>query len=311
LNQSVDSATLAEADTEAWTRQVGRIGRELLDAMRPRDALDLIEQRPAPPAHSRVASLRVEALAMLGRVREALDVAEQSLRPTADESESGAFVRLALVGARVAEDQGTFDRALTLARQARDLAQASGNRIDKLAAGVAELRLLRRSGAADAATVRTLRTNMIAECKELSRRDRAHHPSLIRDLAAELGDAVPELVLAATRLVGIGIEGEARETLRAGLTEDDRTDFASFVQSKEGAPGGEAETAEGTESFLLDWRMRNSVAHRSSQLSAYLEQEDTRFDTWKEALTRMYRSEADKPAFGSGAAETPPTEETP
>ncbi|CAM5536886.1 hypothetical protein STANM309S_02884 [Streptomyces tanashiensis] len=112
-----------------------------------------------------------------------------------------------------------------------------------LQASVAQLRIHRRSGAEEPAHVQELRTAVVAATDRLRRRDRRGHPSLVRELAAEVGDMVPGLLSEAARTTGIDNSGGSAGALEWTLTEADVTDFvhtakgsAAVVEEPPGAP---------------------------------------------------------------------------
>ena len=100
-------------------------------------------------------------------------------------------MRFSLLGAQIAEDSRHYPRALTLLSEAREAAQASGNLVNVLVAGVGMLRVLRRANRGNTRRALTLRAEVITDAPTLTRRQRIANPSLVRDLAAEVGADLP------------------------------------------------------------------------------------------------------------------------
>jgi hypothetical protein len=210
LGIALQASALTEASDDAWIRQVSRTARGLLDSGRPEDALSLLRRRQASSVRSRTAELEVEALAMLGDVKGALELTERSLTQAADDGRAADFVKLALVGARVAEDNGRVDEGLGWLRQAHEAADAARDDLASLAVSVAELRFDRRFAVSDPAVdLELLRADVVRRAGRLSYQDRNRNPALVRDLAAEVGADAPVLLAEAARLAGLDLDGPA------------------------------------------------------------------------------------------------------
>lgn len=289
-----DPEALAQADDEAWARQAVRVARELLDARRPADALELLRTRPRNSARAAVTGLEVEALAYLGRADEALSLAKGSLTWAAEEGRTATFVELAVLGARVAEDAGRFAVAARYLDQARAAAEAQGDPIVHLAGGVALLRVQRRSGRAATASSRRLKDEVVAASRRLTRTEKMRHPSLVRDLAAEIGDARPELVVEAAKLVGVDIGGAAGRTLANLLSSDDIDGFVSFVRDNFDEPPAEGPAPEPAPA-LQKAAAGQTAAEQGERVSRYLEEVED--NSWNNALSEVFRGDADQAAF--------------
>jgi hypothetical protein len=295
LDLPIEPALLAKADDEAWARQATRVARELLDDGQAAEALSLVRRRRGRTVRPAVAALEIEALAMLGRVDEAMGLVDEGLEWTTEEGRSATFVELAILGARIAEDGGRFTQAIDYLEQARSAAMATDDRILSLAAGVAQLRLYRRSGAGASSKADRLREEVIEESSTLSRRDRTRYPSLLRDLAAEIGDSVPDLILDATRLVGVDIEGDAGRKLDHLLSSDEVGNFVSFVElNASGAPS--LTTPSSVQQSLIG----QTATEQGWQVAEYLKQGPGFNSAWSNALKNVYQEQADKPTFDIG-----------
>ncbi|MFF7780146.1 AAA family ATPase [Streptomyces tanashiensis] len=295
LGIAIDPAVLAEADGEAWTRQVVRQARTLLDAGQAAAALALIRERPARPCPSGVSVLEIEALAAQGRMPEARRLVTETLERAGERGDAEAYADVAVLGARIAEDLGAYGEALDLLNQARKAASATPGRVAWLQASVAQLRIHRRSGAEESAQAQELRTAVVAATDRLRRRERRAHPSLVRELAAEVGDMVPGLLSEAARTTGIDNSGGAGGALEWTLTEADVTDFVHTAK-------GSADVVE--EPLVAPERGSLSRGKTSQewgeQVSEYLDSAPAMGATWSQALMEAYRAEVDRPTFGRG-----------
>jgi cellulose synthase operon protein C len=293
LGVPVDPDALAEADDTTWARQTARTARELLDVGQPLEALGLVRGRSSHTARLPLLALEAEALATAGQMNDALGAAERGMALTTEEGLSSTYVELALLGARIAEDAGQFDAALDLAARAGSVARTTGDQIGALSADCAQLRLYRRSTAGDPVAAERLREQVIEESQGLRRAEWSRNPSLLRDVAAEIGDALPELVLDATRVAGIDIEGDAGRILDELLPSDQISSFASFSRDVV-APSGAAQSERPSVRESLSGQ---TIAEQGRQLSDFLRQDDTPSPAWNDALVQAYRDEVDKPTF--------------
>jgi cellulose synthase operon protein C len=251
-----------------------------------------------------VTGLEVEALAYLNRADEALQLVERSLTWAAEEGRTSTYIDLAVLGARVAEDVERFPVATRYLDLARDAADAQGDPIVHLACGVALLRVHRRSGRSATAKWRRLRDEVVAASQGLTRAQKARHPSLVRDLAAEIGDVRPELVVEAAKLVGVDIGGAAGRTLDNLLSSDDIDGFVSYVRENFDDPppaaGSEPDTAspaaDEPEPALQKAAAGQTAAEQGERVSRYLE-EVGEGNSWNNALSEVFRGDADQAAF--------------
>jgi hypothetical protein len=302
LGFPIEPDVLVEVDDAAWARQAARVAREMIDSGRADEALALVRQRRSSTARAGVTDLEIEALATMGQVDKALSVTNSALSWAIDEGRAGTFVDIAVLGARIAEDHGMFKRALRWVEQARDTAEATGDDIAYLGAATAELRLNRRLDTADSAKARRLRKNVIDAAHRLTRRDRAKHPALVRDLAAEIGSDSPELLLEATKLVGLDVAGAAGVILDEFLSSNEVDDFVSFVEDRldrTTLPKG----AHGQENLRV--LTGQTVAEQGLHVSDYLGQWSEAIQPWIDALLRVYQVEADEPTFEQSSQQAP------
>ncbi|QNP61784.1 AAA family ATPase [Streptomyces genisteinicus] len=290
LGITVAPALRAQADGVTWARQVETEAGRLLDAGHPDRALALLSERTGEhTATVALTLLRLRALAALGLVDEARPLVEPALDRASQES-AAAFVEIALLGARLEEDTGRYGVSHDLLLEAR---RAAGTRQDGTAllrVDTARLRLYRRTGTADVPDALALREDVLARLRGWNTRSLERHPTLVRDLAAELGDALPRLVPLAARLLGVDLDSGTGRVLEDRLSTDDIEDFTRLTDPV--PPPDAADTP------LVRLRNQlpavNTVA-RGDLVSEYLLSGAARQDAWRDALVEAYRHEADQP----------------
>lgn len=288
LGLTVDTETLAQADAAAWTRQVRRIAREHLDGGRPDAALEVLRARRPEAAGAEIVALEAEALALLGRMDEARAVVRAGLEGPFEAEDLRGYVALLLLGARLAEDVERYEEVEALAVEAQSAARSADDRSLALSADVARLRLCRRTGS-DPELEAELHEEVAEAAARLTVRERSRNPSLVRDLAAEVGDAVPDLLLDAMGVHGLDLSGDAGRVFDEVLTDEELADLLTFLGVP--APGGETITA-GAGSQVLE---EQSDALAKYARSAFASPKHA--GHWTEALMRAYQTTVDAPAF--------------
>jgi len=214
LDIEADPDALRAADDETWAHQAVRSAQAYLNDGRPQAALEVLRQRQPGAIVFDHAALEVETLARLGRRGPAQKLATQAADAASAAGNRPEFVRFSLLGAQIAEDEGSFARAQALLRAAREQAQDTGDVVGALVAGAGLLRVLRRSGHQAGQRARDLRAEVSAQALTLTRRQRTANPSLVRDLAAEMGADLPSFVVEASKLVGLDVQSQqARDQL--------------------------------------------------------------------------------------------------
>ncbi|MFE2503559.1 AAA family ATPase [Streptomyces rubiginosohelvolus] len=292
LGNTVDADLRARADDETWTRQALRTGTALLAEDSPAEALALLDERPdRVKGHLVLMSLRVRSLAALGRSEEAYELVDQALDLAAEATDPAAFTELALTGARIYEDLGQFSNARDLLAQARRA--VPDDDIQMLSVAAAQLRLHRRAGALDTAEAQALRADTLARVRNLGRKRYTRHPSLIRELAAEIGDEMPELVSYTARSLGVDLAGGSGDLLRASLTDEDVADF-------EATSDEEHEDEAGTETRTR--LTEHTSVSRGSAISDFLDSRPARVEAWNTALVTTYQHEVDRAQSARGPA---------
>jgi len=230
LGLTVQPELLTEADDLSWARQASLTARRLLDADKAAEALDVVTQRQTDVSLPFTAAIEVEALASLHRFAEALSVADRWAAIATDQHDSDAYINLRLLTARIAEDSGDMDHALGWLQEIDALVRLPKQLPDRLAARVAIVRIHRKVGTSDSEEATRMREALIHDAESFTARDRSRDPSLVRDLAAEIGDVVPSLARDALRLGGYKVASSGpdkgkprkRPPTKSSLTQSER-----------------------------------------------------------------------------------------
>jgi hypothetical protein len=296
LGWTVDPAVLAVAEDETWARQTARVARNLLDESRPGEALALLRERSNPTVRPLTTPLIVEALAAMRDTGAAVALVMSSLRWATDEGRWTTYLDVELLGARVAEDAGDYDRALRWLRDARAVAGDVNDDALHLAAGVAMVRIHRRTGTEAAAA--ELRREVLTQATSLSPRELDRNPTLVRDLAAEFGSEHPEFVRRATKVAGLDTESPAGKVLADALSLGQQHDLASFVRNQiaDGAELGSSDAAPPEEPEDLSWMATQTVVEQGRTVGDYLESA-AGDASWNDAVVESYQAESDASAF--------------
>ncbi|WP_263631642.1 ATP-binding protein [Streptomyces sp. 8L] len=304
LGLTVDETLSTQADPATWARQAVRVGRLLLDEGRPDEVIHMLRRRRDEAGEwPGTVLLEIEAHAALGNLDTAIHNIQNLLEHATQERRDDAFMDLVLLGARIAEDTGRYAWAQQLLLQAEEAARHHGTAVTALNVAVARLRLHRRTDTRDVPEAVWLRRDVIERSGRINTRLRARNPLLVRELAAEIGDEVPELVVDAARHAGVDLTREdTYEALRTVLDTEEMIELSSTVQPSGGyraALEEETRSARDVDPVRPD-EVRRMLATRAQQgirISGYLE-EATDQNTVSGALVEVYRSEVDEPAYG-------------
>lgn len=297
LGMEADPADLAAADRTAWIRQATSQARALLDAGQPGQALHILGGRTLVPRDLAVTRLVVEALASQGRDPEALHEAQEAIAEADERGLPLEFLQLNLLAGRVAEDEAartmadlsTFARARNHYLEAREAALDFGARAEAMTAGVGVLRVMRRSKALHRDfDVTKLREQLLAEAGTLTDRVKATHPGLLRELAAELGDEVPALLVDAARHIGVESDGRSARQLPEAAQQA-LHQAATRSLRPAGAPAPPPWTSSHEQLPVTSSEVGHNVADALSTSPGD--------DDLKESLKGYWQSEADRPSF--------------
>ncbi|KRF45504.1 hypothetical protein ASH01_06665 [Terrabacter sp. Soil811] len=300
LRLEVDAADLAEADYTAWARQATKQARSLLDSGRPAAAWDLLAADDRRPRLVEVSRLRIEALATLGRHEEAMAEVDAAVSAAEERPLSLDYIELCIVGGRVAEDAGDLDRAARLFVDARESATDFGARSAALTAGVGVLRMVRRQGGLGSqSATRRLRGELIAEAAGLTEQDKASHPGLVRELAAELGDAVPSLLADASLHVGVTSAGDDASGHDASTLDVIQANIRRTIESDPTIGPTDRDLDEDEEETAPDVGDLSSAVQGHALAEAVKALPDD-LDL-RESVKKYWQGEADRPSFDYNA----------
>lgn len=210
---SLSAEDLAAADRETRLAVTLRQVRDDLAAGRVVTALDKIRdfQADEPSTAPELLDCEIQALARLGRLDDAAEIATRCRQRAARAGRIPEFVKFTLHLARLTEGQDDPARADALVAEALDLARPlppdPANLIDRLTLTVYRLRLIRTGVARPAEEFEALTEQALALYDALPGRAVSRAPGLLRDLAAEVGDRSPRIQRAALRAVGLKTSG--------------------------------------------------------------------------------------------------------
>ncbi|MFI0242789.1 AAA family ATPase [Streptomyces sp. NPDC016845] len=211
----LDPAVRAEADDEEWCHAVRPAVEARLERGLVEDALALLRERHGHDGRSLLADLEIEALERLGRVTEALALAERE-RARASSLGHDHWVRQ-MIGqqARILERMQRWGEAWALLeplavldreRRGRTSMLDEEVRLRELVVLTSLLRIARHQGRTSEAI-----GQLAAETTDIAESTPARlltgSPSLLRDLAAETGARSPKILQLATRVRGTDTDG--------------------------------------------------------------------------------------------------------
>jgi tetratricopeptide (TPR) repeat protein len=301
LGWTVDPEVFRAAEDDSWAEQAARLCRQRLSLGDAQGALTLARERASDRVRPKIDPIIVEALATLGQLDEALAVADRTIGWALKKGDWPTFVAVSVMAARVAEDSGQWNRALELLQGARDASHEDHDRILHLAAGVAILRVQRRSGETPNEASAALRASVLDEGRALRSSERRRNPTLVRDLAAEFGSEAPDFVATATELVGMDLASEAGSELIGSLSGEDRRAFNDFTRSA-GVRAANSEPAEAVSPMPpiepgddLGWLGSGTSVEQSSRVNEYLENISDTPDQagWTDAIASGFRVDSD------------------
>ncbi|MFJ5776395.1 hypothetical protein [Streptomyces sp. NPDC093094] len=306
LGNSATADLRGKADDETWERQALRLGRALLAADQPAEVGNVLSERPHRVAQNlELTLLAMRARLALRRPAAAYVRVERALELAAESGDPAAFVELALVGARACEDLGRFDLAMDLLTQARRVGGLSGMAIRLLSVAAAQLRIHRRWGTADTAPARELREDTVRQVSGLDARTCRRHPLLIRELAAEIGDEMPELVSYTAGSLGVGGTEGPDDALLGTLTGEVVHTPLPVPAPEAPAVGGPAEPVRDRGPSAPPGSVSVSSVSRGMAVENFLGASPAGAAEWNRALVHSYRNEVDRPYTGDAVVVVP------
>lgn len=202
LNAVVDGSSLEIASQAEWEQQVALEAQRYLIKGEPKKAIDILQERSKRLPGSKLYTIESRAYLFLGNLKKALSKAWIGIAACRNTQKEEA-VDLALLISFINERKQNFKQALKAVDIAIEIAKQSGNPILELSSGLRQLRLLRVSQPLVSNT--TLKPSILALAINIGPNTLASHPSLLRELAAELGQDEPEFIRWASNILLEGL----------------------------------------------------------------------------------------------------------
>lgn len=228
LRITPDRNVLAKADLQEWEAMTAISARRHLEDHDPKRALALVRERKERSDGSPIYAVEAEALRLLGKNREGLKVALAGIEAAARVGDLNGSAELRMICCLIHEVEGELEPALVAAQEARELAAGATTAPLHLRAAVAVLRLHRKLGR-ETDIRRALKNEVLAITDHLSGHALRRHPTLLRELAAELGSERLDWVRLALRYAGLETAAEHLDTFAELLGSWDREQQGATV----------------------------------------------------------------------------------
>ncbi|GAA2376854.1 hypothetical protein [Dactylosporangium salmoneum] len=197
----LDPDVRARADDEQWERTARPAAVAMIERRQYDQALALITERRGGDGRSLLPDLEIEVLERLGHKAAALRLCERERRRASALGDDARVRDLIVQQARILERGGRFDEAWDLLEPLAALDRAArarggpiepGTRTRDLVLLTSLLRIARHA-ARPKPVVDPLRAETVALAEDAPARELSGHPSLLRDLAAEVGVLSPRI----------------------------------------------------------------------------------------------------------------------
>jgi len=198
LNAVVDESLLVMASQTEWEQQAAIEAQRYLVEGNPQKAIDILQKRSKRISGSKLYAIESRAYLFLGNSKKAISKAWVGIKACRDGQKDEA-VDLALLVAFINERNRKFHEAFEAVDTASEIAKQSGKPILKLSSSLRRLRLQRVSQLLVQQTIS--KASLIALAFDIGPNILASHPSLLRELAAELGQDEPEFIRWASNIL--------------------------------------------------------------------------------------------------------------
>jgi hypothetical protein len=210
LERELPEETRKSADQLTWEWDTKHKARTLMASGRFSEVVAVIRQRPADQRTptSELWLIEIEALQLLGQLRDARMVADAALRRAVGADDPGYLHALLTQKTAIEERQDHTEAALNLARQAAALAEDMKNPTRIFLSSVTLARLLRRTGAAgreERESIHKRLGGLVANRQVWQML--IQRPPMMREAAAEIGADHPNLLVYALERVGLWSNG--------------------------------------------------------------------------------------------------------
>ncbi len=201
LNREIPASLEERAGLVEWERHSELRARSLLANGNPEEALRALRTRPNRTPASPLWSLELEALKLLARDTEALEVIDRAWKAADSAAVPTHVVALLLQRASLLERTNRLDEAHDSISHADELARSLASEVLQFETDLARARLSRKLGRSETADLQrklATRVNAPAVAEAIAQR-----PALLGEATAELGDLRPELFILAAEKLGI------------------------------------------------------------------------------------------------------------
>ena len=229
LHVTPDDNLLEEADIQEWEEITKKKVERYLKNGYPDDALAVLNSRKERSLGSPLYRLEMEALRILGKYKEVSLLAdkaiEKALKASKADSVTSSLYELSLQASLANESLGLLEDALKYVYQAEDFFGKSEDNLSKLRILITHTRLLRKLGENKNAE----RNELIETVKELVLRptvidEMRNYPALFREVVAEIGKLIPDILQKALEWFGVEITNEEQvEVLTQALSDTKNT----------------------------------------------------------------------------------------
>jgi tetratricopeptide (TPR) repeat protein len=236
LERDIAPELESKAGLAAWERHTERRARSLLQSAAAAEALNALRARPDRSSASPLSFLEVQALKLLGRDPEALQVVDHALERAKAGAAPSHVLRLLIEKAWLFQRSDDVKGAFGCATQAAELARSLRDDALTFEATLLLTRSARRSGSQELPKLREELAGMLdrEDVKALL----AAEPTLIAEATAEIGDLRPELFIMTAERHGVGgsdAAAEAEGLIAAGAAYAEKGELAKAVDALENA----------------------------------------------------------------------------
>lgn len=213
LLQNVPADLVREADQVEWERRTAAEVEDLLAQGYVDQALAMLGQRRPWTTCSPLHALLVDALLRKSELAQARRAVAEALDDPGTERCGDTYLELLLLSAQIAEQEGNTDGADCDLRQAESVATHLGKDFDALGAMLQRARLHRAVGSPDQQEIDLALAHKV---ESLPAESLSSRPTLLRAVAAEVGEHEPRVLAQAIDLVGL--PESSPQTLRSIAT---------------------------------------------------------------------------------------------
>lgn len=305
LNVTPDQNILKNANIQEWEEITKKAVERYLKNGYADDALAVLSTRKERSLGSPLYRLEMEALRILGKYEDVCRLADNAIHEALEVSDTTPSIRnlyeLSLQAALSKEALGELEGGLRYINQAKDLFGTTQDNITRLRILITNIRLLRKLGE----TKDNERANVIEEVKDiLSQKtildQMQNYPALFREVVAELGKLLPDILQKALDWFGIEITNEQQaETLTNALINlNDKT--LSFQEGTLGKLVDNSGIERNNTSSWLNYIHENSgkklnenLKQWRNEISARIDQNMNSIQNFDKAVTEVYRNNVD------------------